>query len=456
MCTAVTSAGTIERMELEVGGETRQFTLFTPSSYDPAVPMPLVFGLHGFTVDAGTHLLVTQMNRVAEAKGVLAVYPQAVNNDWFPGHVPGNNIDYLLEVYEATVANRNVNKEIVALSGLSQGAAMSLTLAAAKPDLFSSVVSVAGTRFFTSDDELVPPAVPEVPARPISRLHVHGTSDSLSSDEGGQVLDFPLFIHSVMDSVTTWAAGLGSEGEPTVVPIDDRTADGLTSELLAFEGRTYVGLDGTHYTADTHYVRVSGGGHNWPGDWNGWPADFQPVTTDFSTSEMAIDFILSHPREYVVGDFIRDGALGSDDVDALVGEIVAGTNESMFDLTADGAVNSADLDQWLSEASTHNGFSEAYLHGDSNLDGSVDATDLNNLALSWQQDVERWSGGDFDADGRVDVADLNKLALNWRGSILAAAADNSPVPEPSTLFLTVVGLTLACRRSRSSATANVG
>ena len=178
MCTAVSSAGTIERMELEVGGETRQFTLFTPSSYDPAVPMPLVFGLHGFTVDAGTHLLITQMNRVAEAKGVLAAYPQAVNNDWFPGHVPGSNIDYLLEVYEATVANRNVNKEIVALSGLSQGSTMSLTLAAAKPDLFSSVVSVAGTRFFTIDDELVPPDAPEVPVRPISRLHVHGTSDT--------------------------------------------------------------------------------------------------------------------------------------------------------------------------------------------------------------------------------------------------------------------------------------
>ena len=452
MCAVVSSAGTLETMELEVGGEMRQFTLFTPSSYDPAVPMPLVFGLHGFSVDAVTHRLITNMNSVAEDKGVLVAYPQALDNNWFPGGVPGNNIDYLVDVYGMTIENRNVNKEIVAISGISQGANMSLTLAAAEPDLFSSVVSVAGLRFFTSDDEIVPSSVREVPARPISRLHVHGTADQAVPIGGGPAPNFPLFTHSVMESVTTWAVGLGFEGEPTVVPIDDRTADGLTSELLSYPGRTYIGLDGLQYTADTHYVRVSGGGHNWPGDWNGWPAALQPATTDFSTSEMAIDFILSHPREYVVGDFTRNGVLDSDDVDALVGEIISGTNDGLFDLTSEGSVDDDDLTQWLSEASTHNGFSEAYLHGDSNLDGSVDATDLNNLALNWRMEVARWSAGDFKPDGVVDSGDLNELALNWRRAIPTASAANSPVPEPSALFLILFAFALTCRRYRFSAT----
>ena len=87
VCT-VASAGTLERMELEVGGEMRQFSLFTPSSYDPAVPMPLVFGLHGFTVNVDTHQLITNMNSVAEDKGVLVAYPQAIENNWFPGVFP--------------------------------------------------------------------------------------------------------------------------------------------------------------------------------------------------------------------------------------------------------------------------------------------------------------------------------------------------------------------------------
>lgn len=64
------------------------------------------------------------------------------------------------------------------------------------------------------------------------------------------------------------------------------------------------------------------------------------------------------------------------------------------------------------------------LPGDANLDGTVDALDLNALALSWRGEAG-WHGGDFTADGLVDAADLNLLAVNWRH----AAA--SPVPEPS-------------------------
>ncbi len=132
----------------------------------------------------------------------------------------------------------------------------------------------------------------------------------------------------------------------------------------------------------------------------------------------------------------------------LVAKIVAGTDGELFDLTGSGVADDMDVNQWLSEAATHNGFSQAYLPGDSNLDGSVDATDLNNLALNWRkdEDVAAWSAGDFKADGVVDSADLNELALNWQQSIPAGGA---PVPEPSALFLTVVGLAVIWRRFRS-------
>lgn len=117
----------------------------------------------------------------------------------------------------------------------------------------------------------------------------------------------------------------------------------------------------------------------------------------------------------------------------------------MSDLTRDGAVDDTDLTQWLSVAATHNGFGEAYLLGDSNLDGTVNATDLNNLALNWQQNVALWSGGDFTADGVVDSADLTALALTWQQSV-PMATSAAPVPEPSALLLTIIGLALVWRR----------
>ena len=127
--------------------------------------------------------------------------------------------------------------------------------------------------------------------------------------------------------------------------------------------------------------------------------------------------------------------------------VVPGENDA-FDLTSDGTIDTADVNQWLADAASRNGFAAPYLDGDSNLDGTVNAADLNNLALNWNDDVLLWSAGDFTADGKVNAADLNALALNWRQSIPAASAVGMAVPEPSTWFLTFFGLALIWRRSR--------
>ncbi len=136
-------------------------------------------------------------------------------------------------------------------------------------------------------------------------------------------------------------------------------------------------------------------------------------------------------------DFTGNGACQVEDIDLLVGEIVAGTNDPRFDLTGDGAVNQADLDEWRSVAAIENGWASAYLVGDSDLNGSVDAGDLNAMALRWQQEVATWSGGDFSADGFVDAQDLNGLALNWQSSIARAAR---AVPEASSCVSLLTGL----------------
>ena len=85
------------------------------------------------------------------------------------------------------------------------------------------------------------------------------------------------------------------------------------------------------------------------------------------------------------------------------------------------------------------GADRVYLEGDANLDGTVNAADLNAVALSWQQTVATWSGGNFTADGIVDSNDLNAMALNWQASAAPNAA--SPVPEPAGITLAILVLT---------------
>jgi hypothetical protein len=140
----------------------------------------------------------------------------------------------------------------------------------------------------------------------------------------------------------------------------------------------------------------------------------------------------------VACDFDDDGVCDTVDIDLLGTEIIAGTNDTAFDLNGDMVVDLADQDMWRGIAATENGFAESYLNGDADLDGSVVAGDLNALGTNWQSSPDGpWSHGDFDANGFVDAGDLNLLGLNWQGSI-AAAASAASVPEPGTLFSTLM------------------
>jgi hypothetical protein len=152
-------------------------------------------------------------------------------------------------------------------------------------------------------------------------------------------------------------------------------------------------------------------------------------------------------RHYLAGigqlspscDFNGNGACDIDDIDALMNEVAAGSNDGSFDLTGDGSVNDLDRDQWLADAGPRNDFSGSFLVGDANLDGAVGAADLNALALTWQSDNNNWSNGNFSGGG-TNAIDLNAMALNWQDSVPLAGAE--AVPEPSGIVL-VLGFGVA-------------
>jgi fibronectin-binding autotransporter adhesin len=76
------------------------------------------------------------------------------------------------------------------------------------------------------------------------------------------------------------------------------------------------------------------------------------------------------------------------------------------------------------------------LPGDTNVDGSVDGTDLNNVLSNYNQTGMTWSQGDFTFDGSVDGTDLNIVLSNYNQVVSVGAA----VPEPSAVLLAAAGL----------------
>lgn len=140
-----------------------------------------------------------------------------------------------------------------------------------------------------------------------------------------------------------------------------------------------------------------------PGDPTGFPCDFDANNTcDVADLNMLLD------------------NLGSDD--------------ATFDVDGSGGnITLDDRDAWLTEASSISNPSVELVPGDTDLDGDVDAGDLNNLGVAWQSvDNPGWGDGDFNGDDVVNANDLNDLGVNW---LHPAAAAPAAVPEPGSLVL---------------------
>lgn len=172
-------------------------------------------------------------------------------------------------------------------------------------------------------------------------------------------------------------------------------------------------------------------------------ADFGAVeigTQNFSTITTDVTILGSVPC-----DFDGDGDCDIMDVDNLLYNGVA-NNDAAFDINGSGTVDLDDLDEWLGIAGNRN-IGTPYVRGDANLDGVVDAVDLNAVGVNWQLvNVDSYAKGDFNGDGTVVAVDLNEVGVNW---LHGAPAGAQSVPEPSNaLAIAMAGLVLLGIRRR--------
>ena len=122
-----------------------------------------------------------------------------------------------------------------------------------------------------------------------------------------------------------------------------------------------------------------------------------------------------------------------------------GTDRLQFDLTGDGFVDQADLDEWLVLAGRINlPTSNPYLVGDANLDGRVDGQDFVVWNLHKFTSTAAWCSGDFNADGVVDGLDY----IVWNDNKFTSSDTVASVPEPDSIILLLAALTssVAVRR----------
>ena len=144
----------------------------------------------------------------------------------------------------------------------------------------------------------------------------------------------------------------------------------------------------------------------------------------------------------IAGDFNGDGLLDAADIDALTAAVVAGTNESLYDVNEDQVVDQADRAVWVAN------LRKTYV-GDANLDGSFDSTDFVSVFVAGLYETGQaagWGAGDWDGDGLFDSSDF--VAAFVDGGYEVGPKQVLAVPEPSSVVLLLLGIAAFASRRR--------
>ena len=250
--------GLAEENYLEISGVPgqmgpRQYKVHVPPGYDPQVPMPAVFCIHGL----GQTPVLFCVNgagwpAAADEHGFILIMPNGFQNSWNGGTCCGgasaNQLDDVAlfrAILDEVGSHVNIDLDRVYASGLSNGGYMSYRLACEAADIFAAIAPGAGAVGINTIGGGTNPASDFTacePSRPISVLDIHGTADAL----------VPFALQQ--PSLTRMAESAGCDPSPT--PADQPASSGDT-ECVSYAGCD----DGIEITGCT----VEGGGHCWFG-----------------------------------------------------------------------------------------------------------------------------------------------------------------------------------------------
>ena len=105
----------------ESGGVDRVYRLSVPPDYDPEVPTPLIFNLHGSGSNAIQASVYGGVPQRAAEDGIIVVTPEAIDGKWELGGT-GTDNDFLIGLLDDIEARYCVDPARTHIMGMSLGA----------------------------------------------------------------------------------------------------------------------------------------------------------------------------------------------------------------------------------------------------------------------------------------------------------------------------------------------
>jgi len=232
--------GSITAGALVVDETVREFLVAIPPDYDPEVPAPLVFDLHGRGGSAPDQAMTSGVTDVAWARGFVVVHPQAAGEipTWavWPElpELPAE-VAFFELMLETIAAEVSIDLDRVFVMGFSNGGGMAGRLACELPDQITAIAAVGASNEGWMECE---------PTRPIPVLALHGLADEIIPFDGAQGL-----LPAIPDWAAWWAEANGCEGAGASTGMPTGTY-WHWSDCDAGSSVSLIGLDGV--------------GHEWP------------------------------------------------------------------------------------------------------------------------------------------------------------------------------------------------
>lgn len=231
-------------------GYARQYKVHVPPSYNPNVPMPVVFCFHGLMQNAVMFCVNgAGLHTKADAAGFILVMPNGYSNRWNAGGCCSgepvlDEVAFVRAVFEDVGEHLNVDLNRVYATGLSNGGFMSYRLGCEAADIFAAVAPGAGG-LLSNEIGWGNPTSDFAECKPserVSVLDLHGTADG--------IVPFTLQAQSL--DLMAKANGCGTTTAPAAAP----ASAGDT---------TCVSYTGCPAGVEVTGCKVEGGGHVWFG-----------------------------------------------------------------------------------------------------------------------------------------------------------------------------------------------
>jgi polyhydroxybutyrate depolymerase len=246
--------------KIMVNDTVRTYSLFIPQHLDSSKNYPLVIALHGGGGIGANMERFTHFDDVAQKEKFLVCYPNGYNKGW-NDHRAGSKIPsraddvkFISMLIDELVNKYHADPKRVFVTGMSNGAIMSLFLAQELSNKIRAVAAVCGS-------------IPENYAstyhisNPVSVMVMNGTDDKLVNYYGGPVLFEYADRGAVIPTDTMiqkLLVQLKCHGQPDVYDFPDIDPHDQCNAIKY----TFKSCAGN---SEVVFIMVIGGGHTWPG-----------------------------------------------------------------------------------------------------------------------------------------------------------------------------------------------